>query len=112
MRHKKFICLVVALLFLSSLSALAETKKITTMGNYTFARIRGNVPTEKVMKTLVEKYAADIKAGFEMAGYGDLYQPFIDQVQTATFTDRQLMPGQTFLWMLFRSHGKVKLVQD
>ncbi|HEX9903172.1 MAG TPA: hypothetical protein VGB72_09960 [Acidobacteriota bacterium] len=112
MRHKKLMCVVLAVLFLSSLSALAETKKITTMGSYTFARIRGNVPTEKVMKTLVEKYAADIKAGFEMAGYGDLYQPFIDQVQTATFKDKQLMPGQTFMWMLFRSHGKVKIVQD
>jgi hypothetical protein len=112
MMHKKLICLALAVLFVASLSALAETKKLTTMGNYTFARIRGNVPTEKVMKTLVEKYAADIKAGFEMAGYGDLYQPFIDQVQTVSFKDKQLMPGQTFMWMLFRSHGKVKLVQD
>ena len=73
MKYKKLTCLVLAVLFLASLSALAETKKITSMGHYTFARIRGNVPTEKVMKTLVDKYAADIKAGFEMAGYGDLY---------------------------------------
>jgi hypothetical protein len=112
MRHKKFVCLVVALLFLTSLSALAETKKITTMGSYTFARVRGNIPTEQVMKTLVDRYAADIKLGFEMAGYGDLYQPFIEQVGAAKFTDKQLQPGQTFLWMLFRSHGKVKVVQE
>ncbi|MGB9005559.1 MAG: hypothetical protein WCB96_07540 [Candidatus Aminicenantales bacterium] len=112
MKYKKLTCLVLAVLFLASLSALAETKKITSMGHYTFARIRGNVPTEKVMKTLVDKYAADIKAGFEMAGYGDLYQPFINQVQTATFKDKQIMPGEKFMWMLFRSQGKIKLVQD
>jgi len=117
MKFNRIIGLVVAVLFLASLAGFAETKKIETMGKYTFARVRGNVPTEQVMKMLVDRYASDIKQGFEMAGYPDLYQPFMDQLAAVAFTDMSIDPmaapeDKTFMWMLFRSHGKVKVVKD
>jgi hypothetical protein len=112
MRNKKFISLVIVLLVLFSLSSFAETKKLKSIGQYTLVRVKGNIPTQEVMKTLVEKYAGDIKYGFDLAGYGDLYLPFMDQLKAAKFEERTLAVGDKVMWMLFRSHGKVKIVFD
>lgn len=112
MRSKKLIILAVCVLVLFAISSFAQTKKLTTIGRYTFVRIKGDVPTQEVMKTLVEKYAGDIKYGFDLAGYGDMYLPFLDQLKTATFEEKALPVGDKLMWMLFRSLGKVKIVQD
>jgi len=111
-RHRKIAFLVVVLLILTTLSALAETKKLKSIGQYTLVRIRGNVPTEEVMKRLVDRYAGDIKYGFDLAGYGDLYLPFMEQLKSAKFEAKSLPVGDKLMWMLFRSHNKVKVVQD
>jgi hypothetical protein len=110
MKNKKIlalICLVLAVVLVGQASA--EVKKITSLGQYTFARVRGKIPTPEVMKMLVDRYSADIKTGFEQAGMADVYQPFIDQLQTAQFEDTTWNIGETVQWMLFRSHGKVKV---
>ena len=60
MRNKKLVIGVVGLLILFSLTSLAETKKLKQIGRYTFVRIKGEVPTEEVMKILLDKYAGDI----------------------------------------------------
>ncbi|MGC8892498.1 MAG: hypothetical protein ACP5P6_07845 [Candidatus Saccharicenans sp.] len=99
----------VFLVFCLVASASAEVKKIKSIGHFTFARVRGKIPTPEVMKMLVDRYSADIKTGFEQAGSADLYQPFIDQLKTAQFEDTTWNPGDTVQWMLFRSHGKVKV---
>jgi len=112
MRNKKIIILAIVFLVLCSLSSLAETKKLKSIGQYTLARVRGNIPTQEVMKTLVEKYAGDIKYGFDLAGYGDLYLPFMDQLKATKFEEKTLAVGDKLMWMLFRSHGKVKIVFD
>jgi len=112
MKNKKLILLVVGLLIAFSLSTWAETKKITEMGHYTFARVKGKVPTQDVMKMLVTKYAADLKYGFETAGYPDLYDPFLVQLNAGTFTEKSVPVGTVFPWMLFRSHDKVQVVKD
>lgn len=112
MERKRFVLVVFSLFILSTAFAFAETKKLKTIGRYTFVRIRGIVPTQEVMKILVDRYAGDIKYGFDMAGCGDLYFPFMDQIKTATFEDRTLPVGATFQWMLFRSRGKVKIVEN
>jgi len=52
--------------------ASAEVKKIKSMGNFTFVRIKGSIPTPEVMKMLADRYAGDIKYGFDQAGYGDI----------------------------------------
>ncbi len=112
MKNKKVFVSLILILVLFTLSAFAETKKLKSIGQYTFARIRGKIPTQEVMKQLVDRYAGDIKYGFDLAGYGDLYLPFLEQLKTATFEEKSLPVGDKLTWMLFRSHGKVKVVQD
>jgi hypothetical protein len=92
-------------------SAFAATK-LKTIGRYTFVRVRGSVPTPEVMKTLFDRYAGDIKVGFDMAGSGDLYLPFMDQLKAAKFEPRQLAVGDRVFWMLFRSRGQIKVARD
>jgi hypothetical protein len=112
MKNKKLVLLIIGLLVIFTLNSLAETTKLKNIGKYTFARVRGKIPTQEVMKTLVDKYAADLKFGFDQAGYGDLYLPFMDQLKTATFEEKSLPVGERFSWMLFRSQGKVKVARD
>ncbi|MDD8015263.1 MAG: PKD domain-containing protein [Acidobacteriota bacterium] len=113
MRNKKLLTVFIILLFaVLAVNTYAQTTKLKRIGSYTFVRIRGKVPTQEVMKTLADRYAADIKYGFELAGYGDLYLPFIDQLKTAAFKDTQIAVGDQIKWMLFRSHGKVKVAKN
>ncbi|MGB9906588.1 MAG: hypothetical protein ACPLRR_04270, partial [Candidatus Saccharicenans sp.] len=110
MKIKKLaIFMVIVLVLIFALEAAAQAKKINNIGQYTFARVRGKIPTAEVMKMLVDRYSADIKTGFEQAGYGFLYEPFINQLKTAQFEDTTWNIGETVKWMLFRSHGKVKV---
>jgi len=110
-KNQKFAFFVIFVLVVFSLNIFAETK-LTTIGRYTFARVKGKIPTQEVMKMLVDRYSTDIKYGFDQAGYGDLYLPFLDQLKTATLEERSLPVGDKLMWMLFRSQGKVKVARD
>lgn len=112
MRSKKVVFLVIGLLVLLSLNSYAETKKLRRIGRYTFVRIKGEVPTAEVMKILIDRYTGDMKYGFDMVGYGDLFLPFLDQIKAASFEETELLIGDKLMWMLFRSQGKVKVVED
>jgi len=112
MKSKKIAFFIVGILAVFTMMTFTETKKLKEIGRYTLVKIKGEVPTSEVMKILVENYAGDIKYGFDMAGYGDVFLPFLDQLKTASFEEAELPVGQRFLWMLFRSRGKVKLAQD
>jgi len=112
MRNKKVFVILVLLLAVFALSTYAETNKLKSIGQYTLVRVRGKVPTQEVMKMLVDRYAADIKYGFDLAGSGDLYLPFMEQLKSASFEEKSLAVGDHLYWMLFRSHGKVKVAQD
>lgn len=112
MRGKKFTFLVIAVLILFSITSFAETKKLKVIGRYPLIRIQGQIPTAEVMKIILDKYAGDVKYGFDMAGYGDLYIPFMEKLKTAEFSETTVPIGEKFLWMLFRSRGQVKMVED
>ena len=112
MRNKKIVLLAICILVLGTFSSLAATTKLKQIGRYTFVRIRGEVPTSEVMKTLLDMYTGDIKYGFDKAGYGDLYLPFIDQLKASAFTEKELPVGTKIMWMLFRSRGQVKVAED
>lgn len=112
MKNKKFLALVIGILIIFSVISYAETKKLKQIGRYTLVRIKGEVPTSEVMKILVDKYAGDIKFGFDLAGYGDLFLPFLDQIRASSFSEDELAVGDKMIWMLFRSRGKVKVVKD
>ena len=112
MRGKKFTFLVIAVLILFSITSFAETKKLKVIGRYPLIRIQGQIPTAEVMKIILDKYTGDVKYGFDMAGYGELYIPFIEKLKTAEFSETTIPVGEKFLWMLFRSKGQVKMVAD
>jgi len=109
MKSKRILLtIVVCILALSVITSYAETKKLKQIGRYTLVRIKGDVPTSEVMKTLVDRYAGDIKYGFDMAGYGDLFLPFLEQLKDESFKESVLEIGDKLVWMLFRSHGAGK----
>jgi PKD domain len=112
MKNKKLAIFVVLLLVIMTASTFAQTKQLKSIGHYTLVRIRGNVPTQEVMKRLVDRYAGDIKLGFDLADASDLYLPFMDQLKNAKFEEKSLPVGDKLIWMLFRSNGKVKVVRD
>lgn len=112
MKSKKLCLLIVGIFVLFSIASYAQTTKLKEMGHYTLVRIKGEVPVAMVMKTLIDKYSGDIKYGFDSAGYGDLFFPFMEQIKAATFEEKTLPVGDKLMWMLFRSHGAVKVAKD
>jgi len=112
MRDKKLIFLIIGILIIASISSFAATKKLRRIGRYPLCRCKGTIPTAEVMKTIVDKYAGDVKYGFDLVGYGDLYLPFMEQIKTSSFVEKSLPVGDKLMWMLFRSRGRVKVVKD
>jgi hypothetical protein len=112
MKNKTLILLFIGVFILCSLGTMAETKKLREIGRYKFANIEEVVPPADAMQLLVNKYAEDIQSGFNMAGCGDLYAPFMELVRQADFEEKDLAVGETIEWMLFRSGGKIKLTED
>jgi hypothetical protein len=89
-----------------------QTHKLTRIGVNTFAQIKGNIPTAEIMKAIANRYAGDIKVGFDQVGMGPLYLPFMDQLNSGNFTEKAIPVGDRFAWMLFRVGGKVKNWED
>ncbi|MFB0566882.1 MAG: PKD domain-containing protein [Candidatus Aminicenantaceae bacterium] len=112
MRNKKLVFLIIGTFIIFSLSSYAATKKLKRIGRYTLCQCKGEIPTPEVMRNIVERYAGDIKYGFDLVGYGYLFIPFIEQIKTAAFTEKALPIGEKMIWMLYRSQGKVKVVED
>jgi hypothetical protein len=96
---------------LSSLVTHAQTKKLREIGRYKFANVNDTMSQED-MKAALESKAVDLKFGFETAGYSDLYADFMDRMRQSTLEEKELAIGEKMMWMLFRSQGRVKLVQD
>ncbi len=112
MKGKRFVCFIAALLVIGATMSFAQTHKWTRMGANTFAQVKGDIPTAEVMKTVAKKYAGDIKMGFDQVGMGPLYLPFMDRLNEGVFTPKTVAVGDRFLWMLFRTGGKVKAWED
>lgn len=113
MRARKIgiILVVMALVALTTIS-FAQTTKLRRIGLYTFATVKGQEPTPAMLKGLFETHAADIRAGFELAGNAELYEPFMEQMKTADWKDTTLPVGETFPWMLFKSRDQVKVARN
>jgi len=113
MNNKKlFLILLIFGLIAMTVNTYAEVTKLKSIGHYAFAPVKGKISDQEAMKSIVDRYTADIKLGFEMAGYGDLYLPFLDQMKTATFSDSTWAVGDRVMWMLFRNQGKVKVTKE
>jgi flagellar hook assembly protein FlgD len=112
MKNKKLILFALFMIVLFSMTLLAETHVIKKLGRYPFCRCRGGIPTGEVMKEIVKTYAEDVKYGFDMAGYGDIYLAFLDQLETGKFEEVLLPVGEKLMWMLYRVKGRVKVLED
>jgi len=111
MKNKKWAFFIfIGILILLSLNSFAETKKLREVGRFKF--VDTDVPVDQLIKAIAERYAEDVKIGFTLAGYPDAYLPFMDQIKQSAFEEGTLPVGGTMQWMVFRSQGKVKLVQD
>ncbi len=111
LRKSAVLFVVMALVVFTAMS-FAQTTKLKRIGLYTFCTVKGQAPTPAMMKGLFETRAADIKTGFDLAGNSELYQPFMDQMKTAEWTDTTLPIGEVLPWMLFRSHEQVKVARN
>jgi hypothetical protein len=115
MMYKKAVILVVALLMVFSLNLLAK-EKVTKVSRVNVAPLmkvpKGGISSVDQLKTLVEKYADRIKAGFEKAGAGSVFPAFMEQVKTVPIKDVDLPKGQKLEWMLFYAAKKVKVIDN
>jgi len=112
MKNKKWFFVLIGLMILTSLSIFGQTKKLRDIGRYKFLPIKAGTPAPEMMKVIAEKYADDIKRGFDLAGTPSLYAPFIDQIRQSAFTEKQLAVGGKMLWMIFRAQGQINVVYD
>jgi hypothetical protein len=112
MKEKKWYLLLIGLMILTSLSIFGQTKKLTDIGRYRFIPIKPGTSAPEIMKIIAEKYADDIQRGFNLAGYPNLYLPFIDRIRQSAYAERELAVGSTMLWMIFRSQGEIKVIHD
>lgn len=112
MKDKKRILVLIGLISLISLQMTGETRKLREIGRYKFLPMEAGTVTPEAFKAVVEKYADDVRRGFELAGTPELYSPFMERVRESTFTERELAVGSTMLWMVFRSQGEIKVIHD
>lgn len=112
MKDKKWYLLLIGLMILTTLSIFGQTKKLTDIGRYRFIPIKPGTPAPEMMKLIAEKYADDIQRGFNLAGYPNLYLPFIDRIRQSAYTEKELAVGSKMLWMIFRSHNEIKVIHD
>jgi len=111
MNHKRLTLIFISIFILSLLSTHAETKKLREIGRYRFVNVNVTMSPDE-MKAALESKAGDLESGFVAAGYGDVYSDFMDRLGHSMYEEKDLAVGERMMWMLFRSQGKVKLVQD
>ena len=110
-RYRLFVVLIVCLAMgvASSASAASTWKRL---GANPFHR--PPLSSEADLKGLVKNQSADLKAGFTLAGYPDLYPAFMDQFPAAKIDTVKIAPGDTFVWLVFKkkSSGRVMVRKD
>ncbi len=112
MKDSKRFLVLIGLMILITIQVSGETKKLRNIGRYRFLPMESGQPVPEMMKAVAEKYADDIRRGFEAAGAPELYPPFMDGLRQAKFTERELAVGTKMVWMIFRSQGQIKVVHD
>lgn len=105
-KRRVIFAIVVCLVFgqISMASAASTLKKLGTHAFYTPA-----LTSVEDLKSVMAKKSADVKTGFEMAGYGDLADGFLQAVASGDIQSAKVQPGTTMEWMLYRRNGKGKV---
>lgn len=70
--------------------------------------------TVDTLLTMVQDKDQDVKKGFEIAGYSELYEPFVSQIGTTQIESVDFPKGSWFEWMLFKKKGQgnVRVAKD
>ncbi len=105
MRFKGLVLILAVFLVLP----LYSTTKITRLGVHPFMK-KGVIKAEDLKN--IEKFAEDLRVGFEAAGAGELCSPFIEEVKAGRIEETELSPGEKLEWMLFKERKKVKVISD
>ena len=114
MKNNKRLLVLIGLMVmvLVTLQVSGQTKKLRDIGRYKFLPMDAGRPAPEMMKVFAEKYADDVRRGFEVAGAPQLYPQFMEQLRQGAVTERALPVGTTMVWMIFRSQGQIKAVHD
>ncbi len=102
MKLKLFSQITIA--FLLSVCTAHTVYAISSLGNNPFYK----PPLSSVsdMKNMFIEKQDDVKAGLVKAGYGDLFEPLIAQLQDADVATVEYHKGQELQWMFYRRGGK------
>lgn len=70
--------------------------------------------TVDTLLTMVQEKEQDVKKGFELAGYPQLFEPFVSQIGTTPVEQVDFPKGSWFEWMLFKikGMGDVRVIKD
>ncbi len=95
--------------YVSTASAAMTLKKVGISPFY-----KPPLTSEADLRTMVKTRGADLKTGFEKAGYPEVYPAFMEQFPTVPIEATTLQQGETVKWMLFKKNGKgmVKVAKD
>jgi len=103
---------IILFLMAFTIGTWSENRKITEVGRYPFARLSGNVSAQEMGVKLSQRYDKGIIEGFALSGYPELANPFLVELNSGRYGEKELAPGTVFTWMLFRANGKIKVVND
>jgi len=105
----KLVIVVVAILLTGFVNAATN---ITKLGLNSF--YKPGISSAEDFIEMVKNNKADIKSGLSLAGNGDLYDAFINQVPYADITVAEFGKGSHFEWMLAkkRGTGPIRVARD
>ena len=111
MNAKRLLLAVTVLFF--CLSGLAQAaNSLTVLGRSPFHK--PPLASVEDLKAMLQTKNDEIRAGFALAGYPELYDGFAAQVAASAVESRQYTKGSTFQWMFYKyqGKGKVKILKD
>lgn len=100
--------LIFCLLF--AFVSLSAEEEVNQLGMHPFYKSR-DLKKDDLLKIATEK-AEEVKAGFEQAGYVELFDDFIAQLKTADIETIEVNPGDKIDWMIFKKRKKVEIKKD
>jgi len=84
--------------------------KIKRLGVTPICKIK-NLQAEKVY-SMLKKNEKDLRVGFRKAGMAELFDPFMDQLNSAKPETVLIQPGENLEWMLFKKKKVVGVAKE
>lgn len=110
MKNNKIVLLLTILIFVFTIGSYAKTVKAYRLGTYPL--VSCGVADVDSLKQNLFKNDEHVKKGFELAGYAELYLPFMNALETADIVEKELPTGTVLSWMIYRPGWKVRIAKD